>query len=227
MDNKRTLDKDSLLVIGKVGKAKGVKGWIKCRSFTDYPADLVDYYTDWILRDLKGNLTEWEVDSWRGDENGNEFEAKLKGCDDRNLAEKLTNMDICVPRDELPEPEEEGVYYWVDIMGFEVRNQADGKILGRMTGVMEQPGADLIVVEAEKVEVQEVEEGKDSAASESKPSGDVLSKGRSQAPGKKGGAGRKRGPKPKATLIPWVWGKFVLDVDMEAKTILVDWLDFE
>lgn len=233
---------DDLLVVGKVGKAKGVKGWARCRSFTDEPTDLAEIYRTWRLKDRLGRLTTWRVEDWRPTTEGDVLEVKLEGCDDRDLAMTLTNREIMVSRSEFPATEEEGSYYWVDLIGFTVRDADTGRDLGVMTGVMEQPSADVIEVEppsssspfpspsssenraaktGDEKESGGTAELDDGRASDDAPAPDAKTPRR----GGKSATGKRS--RPQKTLIPWVWGVFVLAVDMEAKVIEVRWREGE
>lgn len=55
-----------------------------------------------------------ELESWR--HHNQDIIIKLKGVDDRDAANLLTNCEIIVDSSQLPELEE-GDYYWKDLMG--------------------------------------------------------------------------------------------------------------
>jgi 16S rRNA processing protein RimM len=70
--------------------------------------------------------------------------AKLKGCDDRTVAEKLVKHDIGIPRDAL-ESTGEGEIFWFDLIGCEVVNGA-GAVFGKVDTLMETGANDVLVV---------------------------------------------------------------------------------
>ena len=74
--------------------------------------------------------------------------AKLSCCPDRNTAETLRNLYICVDRAnaiKLPE----GRYFISDLIGCEVTD-TDGKAYGKLTDVLETGANDVYVIKGEK-----------------------------------------------------------------------------
>ncbi len=61
-----------------------------------------------------GKWEEVELESWR--HHNQDIIIKLKGIDDRDAANALTNCEIVVDSSQLPQLEE-GDYYWKDLMG--------------------------------------------------------------------------------------------------------------
>ncbi len=132
------------MVVGRIAGAFGVRGWVKLLSFTD-PVENLVHYGGWRLaraaedpagaRDVV--LAEWQ---WHGDR----LIGRLEGVTDRDVAERLTGLEIRVPRGELPTPAA-GEFYWADLMGFAVRN-LEGAALGRLEDVMDNGAQDVMVV---------------------------------------------------------------------------------
>ncbi|MDF2177134.1 ribosome maturation factor RimM [Aliiglaciecola sp. CAU 1673] len=130
------------LVVGKVGAPYGVKGWVKITSYTDYPAGIFDY-KPWLIRQ-GDSLKELQVDLWR--EQGKSLIAKLVGVEDRDAADRLKNLEICIIADQLP-PLEEGDYYWRDLVGLKVVTEK-GYDLGTIRELFETGSNDVLVVKA-------------------------------------------------------------------------------
>ena len=77
---------------------------------------------------------------------------KLRGVDSIDAAEALRNADLQIPRERLGPPPDGG-YYLEDLVGCEVRDDEDGRLIGRVEEVLEPGGALLLQVNAEGREV--------------------------------------------------------------------------
>jgi 16S rRNA processing protein RimM len=121
---------------------------------------------------------------------------KLAGIEDRDMAVKLKGQLVAVPRSELPDLDSEDEYYWSDLISLTVTN-TKGIILGVIVDVFETGANDVIVVRAEQEAV--------SAA----PNDTRLDK-------------TKKVAKPEEKLLPFI-ADVVLKVDLQAKSMLVEW----
>jgi 16S rRNA processing protein RimM len=115
----------SLVVVGRIGGAHGIKGWVRVQSFTDPPHALLEY-TGWQLRSRAGALAACELRD--ADGNGRILRIAFAGCEDRNAAEALRGLEIVVPRAALP-PAAPREHYQQDLLGFAVVN-LEGERLG-------------------------------------------------------------------------------------------------
>ena len=120
--------------------ALGFWGVVKLRSSTAEPDGLTAYSP---LETAKG--AKIVVSRLRPQKDG--FIAVLKGVSDRNAAEALKGTELFVPRERLPEPEEDEVYVH-DLIGLPV-HVADGSLLGKIVGVADYGAGDLIDVRIE------------------------------------------------------------------------------
>jgi 16S rRNA processing protein RimM len=114
---------------------------------------------------------------------------KLQGIDDRDAAFACKGKQIAVPREQLPEPDE-NEYYWSDLIGLRVKN-SQGVDFGLITEVFETGANDVLVVKPDVVEPNVANADADKQ-------------------------------KPQERLLPFV-ATVVLEVDLKAKTMLVDW----
>lgn len=132
------------VVIGRFGRAHGVKGLITVHSFTE-PRDNALRYTDWhIKRD-----NQWQpVNLLRVDVTDKQILALVEGYSDRDQVAGLTNMDIAVHGEQLPELPP-GDYYWHQLIGMQVINQ-QGVNFGVVSDMMPTGSNDVIVVSGEK-----------------------------------------------------------------------------
>ncbi len=134
---------EELICVGVVTGAKGIKGEIRVKSFTDPPKGLVSYGP---LSDKTGT-TQFEV-KVTGTAKGLLI-TRFKGINDRTEAEKLKGVELFVQRDRLPEPEEDE-FYFKDLVGLRAELE-DGSTFGTVTAV-ENFGAGDVLEIAETVE---------------------------------------------------------------------------
>lgn len=155
--------------MGRIVAPYGIFGWLKIQPDTEVLDGLLDYPDWWVGRE--NDWQKYEVETARI--HSNTLLVKLKGVSDRDAAFALKTKRIAVPREQLPEPEE-NEYYWSDLIGLQVTNlqQVD---LGKVAELFETGANDVLVVKGD----------------------------------------RER-------LIPFV-DQVVLNVDLDARTMQVDW----
>jgi 16S rRNA processing protein RimM len=95
------------------------------------------------LRRGQARAEAYPVAAWR--EHQGRVLLTLEGVADRNAAEALRSMEVCVRREDMPDPGE-GELYLHDILGFTVRLE-DGTPLGPFARFIETPGGEVWVVE--------------------------------------------------------------------------------
>ncbi len=95
----------------------------------------------WLIQKA-GQWQVVELESWR--HHNQDIIIKLKGVDDRDAANLLTNCEIIVDSSQLPELEE-GDYYWKDLMGCQVVT-TEGYSLGKVIDMMETGSNDVLLV---------------------------------------------------------------------------------
>lgn len=132
------------IVVGQVTAAYGVRGWVKLRSFTDPPENLLEY-RPWHLRrndaDISAKLVEIRPQ-------GKGFVARLDGILDRDAAAALTGTEVVIRRSELPAPEA-GQFFWDDLLGLQVCT-VDGTELGEVEQLMETGANDVLIVAGDR-----------------------------------------------------------------------------
>jgi 16S rRNA processing protein RimM len=129
-----------MVIMGKIVAAQGILGWVKVQTFTEYLDSLLEYDV-WYV----GSERSWcPLQVMDADVHGKVLVAKLEGIADRTAAEKYKGQLIAVPRSELPE-EEEGEYYWSDLVGLKVLNLA-GEELGTVDSLLETGANDVLSV---------------------------------------------------------------------------------
>ena len=129
-----------MVLVGAITGAHGIRGEVKLRSFTADPSAIASYSP---LETATGRKI--EITRVRPNKEG--FIAILKGVTDRNAAEALRGTELFVPRERLPEPEDDEVYVH-DLIGVPV-HLADGSLLGEIVDVADYGAGDLIDVKVE------------------------------------------------------------------------------
>lgn len=131
-------------MVGKINGLFGVRGWVKVFSYTD-PISNILKYSPWCIR----HQGHWqEIAVAEGQQQGKRIIARLAPCHDRDTAAQWLGADIAVYRTQLPPPAPDE-YYWNDLMGLQVINQA-GIELGTVDYLIETGANDVLVVKGER-----------------------------------------------------------------------------
>lgn len=136
------MNTENLIVVGKLGSSYGIRGWLRIFSFTEFPDSIFDYAPWYIQR--AGQWQEVIVESFKP--HNQDMIVKLKGVDDRDQANALTNAEVFVDADKLPKLNQ-GDFYWKDLIGCRVKT-VNGYDLGQVTDLMETGSNDVLVVKA-------------------------------------------------------------------------------
>lgn len=164
----------SQIIVGRLGGAHGVRGWLKIMSYTR-PKENIFTYSPWLIY-LNDKWQEIGIEASR--QRGERLLVKISGIENPEDARVYMNCDLAITHEQLPVLDE-GEYYWRDLIGLDVRNQ-DGINLGKIRKVTETGANDVLVIN---------------------------------------GAGENK----KSILIPLVMDVYVKQVDLIARTIVVDW----
>ncbi len=143
------------ITLGHIASVFGVKGWLKIHSNTS-PLENILNYPRWIL-DRNGDIKTVVVDQARL--HGKGLIAHIVGCDDREQARSYCGYQITVDADELPEPEDDEIY-WHQLESLDVfsRNAAgDNVLLGKVSHLMETGANDVLVIRPSKGSIDQRE----------------------------------------------------------------------
>lgn len=132
------------VVVGKIGAPYGVKGWVKVHSFTEPLANLFTYPL--LIESRKEGWKSVKIEAFK--EHGDGFVAKLVEVEDRDQAALITNAQLGVTRENLPELDEEQ-FYLNDLIGLTVFNQDDVE-LGQVLDFIATGANDVMVVQGKK-----------------------------------------------------------------------------
>ncbi len=128
----------ALVQIGKVTRAVGLKGFVGVAGSDGSLAELEFL----VLRIGTAAPERRRIEEARPQ--GRVWAVKLEGVSDRTAAERLVGAEVLAPREELTEAGE-GQHLWADLEGLEVVTAA-GEAVGRVTGLYETGGVDVLVV---------------------------------------------------------------------------------
>ncbi len=128
----------SRICLGVIVGAKGIKGEVRIKSFTEDPFDVGSYgpvetedgsrkWTVKVVGESKGTVT-----------------AQLKGLTDRNEAEALKGQKLYVDRSQLPEADD-GTYYHADLVGLKAV-LTTGEEIGSVLALYNFGAGDIIEV---------------------------------------------------------------------------------
>ncbi|MFK7864944.1 MAG: ribosome maturation factor RimM [Pseudohongiellaceae bacterium] len=135
-------DSPRSVVLGKLGKAHGIKGWLRVISFTSPAENLLEYHSFDAHRN--GKHEKVEIDGYKQQAGG--FIAHVKGVDTPEAARLLTGYELNVLVSELPVLEQDDIY-WYQLEGLKVENQHQQN-LGSVARLLETGANDVIVVQA-------------------------------------------------------------------------------
>ncbi len=130
MQNKQ--QNNSWLLVGKIGRSHGIKGFVKIHSYTE-PATNIIHYQPWYDKNKKPLvILKCEV-------LGNKVIALF---DEKEKPE--VNSELWIERSQLP-PLKEQEYYWADLIGLAVYN-LDNHYLGDITELFNTGANDIVQV---------------------------------------------------------------------------------
>jgi 16S rRNA processing protein RimM len=125
-----------LVILGIIGAPHGVRGELRVKSETSDPLAIGDY----------GPLT---LPSGRklvplnARPNGEVVLMRFEGITDRNAAEALKGQTLSVPRDVLPDVDDEDDFYHADLIGLRCETD-DGKLVGTLTAIHDFGAGDVL-----------------------------------------------------------------------------------
>lgn len=125
--------------IARIGAPHGVRGEVRLWSFTADPLAVASYGP---LESAKGDR--FEITALRTAKDC--LVARLAGVHDRTAAERLVNLELFVPRAQLPEPKDAEEFYHADLVGLAVFDAA-GTALGTVIAIQNFGAGDLIEVQ--------------------------------------------------------------------------------
>jgi 16S rRNA processing protein RimM len=129
---------DDLVVVGRIGPARGVRGDVFVEPLTDSPDER--FAPGAVLRAEPASLTvEWSSSA------GGKLVVHFVGVDDRAAAEALRRTELAIAATDRPRLDDPDEFYDSDLVGLQV-STLDGADLGPVTDVVHAGGASYLVL---------------------------------------------------------------------------------
>lgn len=135
--------KRDILHAGRIGAPHGLLGEVKVQPWTDDVTRFSQLKDCLVVSSDEKHRTPAVVEGVRYI-NNNQVLLKLRGCDDRNEAEKLKGSYISVLREQAVELPED-TWFICDLLGCEVHDNTHG-LLGKLADIIQQSAHDVYVV---------------------------------------------------------------------------------
>ena len=149
------MEKEALLECGKIVNTHGTRGTLKIESWCDTPEILCGIKTLYYRkREELVSLSVTHTSVHKG-----YVLADIEGIDSMEKAELLKNRIVLADRAEIPLDDDR--VFVADLLGLDVVDARDGKKLGVLEDMIENPGSDLFCVktpEGKEVLVPAVDE---------------------------------------------------------------------
>ncbi|MFQ5628801.1 MAG: ribosome maturation factor RimM [bacterium] len=139
---------DEKIVIGKILRPHGVKGYARVLPVTDNAGRFHFVKNAW-LRDEDNELFQVEIVDVKILQKA--VLLKIKDIDSRNQVENIRNAEIVINRKDCL-PLQKGAYYIFDLIGAKVLTTS-GKEVGTLSNVINYPASDIFVVQKDEQEI--------------------------------------------------------------------------
>lgn len=129
---------DDRVCLGVIVGARGLKGDVRIKSFTDDPKDIGAYGP--VMNEEGASLPLKITGEAKGVVIG-----RIEGVTDRTQVEALKGQRLYIARDALPDPEDTDEFYHADLIGLAVVDEMETEC-GTVTAVYDFGGGDMIEV---------------------------------------------------------------------------------
>ena len=129
---------DEYILVGKIGKPVGLKGWAKINSYTRPEENIGNYGT--FFQSAKKNIINFESIK----KSGKNLIVKFKEINSREEIETLKNSDLYIKANDLPKLKD-NEFYWKDLIGMKVYNLKD-EYFGEVKEMIEAGSGDVMVI---------------------------------------------------------------------------------
>lgn len=135
------MSEEQYVIVGRLGKTRGVDGAMWVSVATDYPERFLDMKS--ILVKGRDGWERWEIAS--SELIGDRPVLTFAHIHSREEARRHVNRDLAVERSQVVELPDD-TYYVFDLIESDVIDEQTGKSLGRLTDVEPYPANDVYVV---------------------------------------------------------------------------------
>jgi 16S rRNA processing protein RimM len=131
-----------LVLLGEFGRAHGLKGEVRLKSFTEDPKAITSYGP---LQSVDGRFFTLKNVRAAGGGAPDLVIARVDGIATREAAETLNRLQLYVPRERLRGGEGEDEFLLADLIGLAVKDKA-GQVIGTIAAVPNYGGSDLLEI---------------------------------------------------------------------------------
>lgn len=132
---------DEYIIVGKLGRKRGLFGEIYVTPDTDFPDRFLDLPSIFVKR-----KNEWvQMEIAKATLISDRPVLKFKGVNTPEAAARLTNSDIAVLKTELVKLPE-GSHYIFELIGCQLKDEATDEILGEIIDVEQYPANDVYLL---------------------------------------------------------------------------------
>lgn len=131
----------NFLLVGKIGKVYGIRGWLKIFSYTEKKENIFNYQPWFIINKIKKKII---LEDWK--KINDNLVIKIKNIDDRQISMFFTNHKIYVNKFDLPNLSK-NEFYWKDILGCKIIN-INGYEMGIVTNLIQTKFNDVLIVKS-------------------------------------------------------------------------------
>jgi len=132
------------LVVGRIGRAHGVRGDLFVEPFTDEPDNR--FADGAVLETSDGQQVTVATSKWHS----GRLVIHFVGIDDRTSAEGVRGLELTLDVDPNELPEDPDEYYDHQLIGMSV--VCDGEVVGTISEIIHLPAQDLIAVKRDGLE---------------------------------------------------------------------------
>lgn len=119
---------DTWIVIGKVRRTVGLKGWVRIGLNTDFP-ERFSPGNQVLVKRLTGEPEPVEIGDWREHFSGDAIEIKFAGVNDCDAAASFVNTLLVIPKSAREKLRNDSEFYPDELSGMQVVGP-DGKVSG-------------------------------------------------------------------------------------------------
>ncbi len=153
-------------VVATIGGAYGVQGWAKLTVRSESVERFLSYDALYLSSSSRSRAPKGskgskaatkkaviEKETWYPFQceeikpHGKGLIVKIPGCDTKEQVALFSGRNLAVPRDQLPQLDQDE-HYWSDLIGLEVHS-TEGDYYGRVDGLMETGANDVLIVQPE------------------------------------------------------------------------------
>ncbi|CCD36496.1 16S rRNA processing protein RimM [Candidatus Paraburkholderia kirkii UZHbot1] len=131
--------------VGFIADAYGLKGWVAVVPYANGKQGgdaLLSAKRWWLVKGRERKSTRCLQSKVHADT----IVARFAGCDNRDAALALKGHTVNIARSEFPKLDSEDEFYWVDLIGLDVENEA-GVALGRVADLIDNGAHSILRIE--------------------------------------------------------------------------------